>query len=401
MTKRFCEDWLASYVEYASYTEAPKQMHFWSGVSAIAGALRRRVWIDAYYFKWYANMYIILVAPPGVVSKSTTADIAMGLLKQVHEPKIAFGPSVVTWQALVTAHAAYRETFIHPDTSELTVTSPLTIVSSELGNLLNPEDRQQVDMLVNLWDGKSFDKVTKGSGSDTVINPWLNIIAATTPDWIKGSFPKYMIGGGFTSRTIFVFADTKEKLVAYPQFSVPANSQIEEARLVNDLTHIANNLCGEYKLTPEAVEVGTAWYKKHWTEDAAQRDQTAANGTARKQSQIHKLSMILAAAKRDELIITAEDFVDANAMLTNLEFESAKVFSEIGAHDVSVEMQRFLLYIGRKGGRVKYAEGYKFLQQLIPFKNDQEQAINSVVASGQLTLEQVGMDLYLVLVVGG
>ena len=73
------DDWLKAYLRYAESTEAPMHMHFWSGVSAVAGALRRRVWIDQAYFKWYPNFYIVLVAPPGIVSKSTTVGIAMNL----------------------------------------------------------------------------------------------------------------------------------------------------------------------------------------------------------------------------------------------------------------------------------------------------------------------------------
>jgi hypothetical protein len=102
-------DWLKAFVDYASYGEAPKRMYFWTGVSTLAGALRRRVWIDQFYFQWYCNMYVILVAPPGVVSKTTTADVGMNLLRQV--PGIGFGPSVVTWQALVQGFAQAAETF--------------------------------------------------------------------------------------------------------------------------------------------------------------------------------------------------------------------------------------------------------------------------------------------------
>jgi len=78
-------------------------MHFWTGVSTLAGALRRKVWVDMGYFKWFPNFYIILVAPPGIVSKSTTAGIGMSLLRQV--PDIQFGPDVITWQALVQSFA--------------------------------------------------------------------------------------------------------------------------------------------------------------------------------------------------------------------------------------------------------------------------------------------------------
>src|SRR5579864_7948017 len=94
-------NWISAFMEYASYGEAPKHMYFWTAVSTIAGALRRQVWIDQAYFQWHPNFYIILVAPPGIVSKSTTAGVGMSLLKKV--PDIKFGPDVVTWQALIGA----------------------------------------------------------------------------------------------------------------------------------------------------------------------------------------------------------------------------------------------------------------------------------------------------------
>jgi hypothetical protein len=61
---RIHNDWIKAYQEYASHSEAPPRMHFWTAVSALAGALRRKVWIEQAYFQWYANMYIIFVAPP-------------------------------------------------------------------------------------------------------------------------------------------------------------------------------------------------------------------------------------------------------------------------------------------------------------------------------------------------
>jgi hypothetical protein len=81
-----------------------------------------------------AMFYIILVAPPGIVSKSTTAGIGMSLLKKV--PDIKFGPDVVTWQALVTAFAESTMSFEYQ--GEFYPMSALTIESSEFGNLLNP-----------------------------------------------------------------------------------------------------------------------------------------------------------------------------------------------------------------------------------------------------------------------
>ena len=133
MTTRNFPNWLSAFLEYASHTEAPKIMHTWAGVSAIAGALRRKVWIDQYYYRWTPNFFVILVAPPGVVSKSTTADVAMSLLRDV--PGIKFGPDVVTWQSLVTSFAAACESFEYD--GDWHPMSAMTLVSSELGNLIN------------------------------------------------------------------------------------------------------------------------------------------------------------------------------------------------------------------------------------------------------------------------
>ncbi len=257
---RINADWLNAFLEYSQFGEAPRHMYFWAGVSAVAGALRRKVWIDQAYFKWYPNFYICLVAPPGIVSKSTTAGVAMGLLRQV--PGIKFGPDVVTWPALVSAFAESTEGFEY--NGMIYPMSAMTLESSEFGNLLNPQDKEMVDLLVSLWDGKqgNFEKSTKHSGKDTVENPWINLIACTTPAWIAGNFPEYMVGGGFTSRTIFVYADTKERYVAYPGLKVPANLAQQAADLVSDLTHISP-LAGEYVLTKDAVAGGEDWYKTH------------------------------------------------------------------------------------------------------------------------------------------
>ena len=134
------KDWIQAYIDYASFSEAPKHMHFWCAVSALAGALRRRVWLDMAYFKWHTNFYIIIVAPPGIVSKSTTAEVGMDLLRQV--PGIRFGPSVVTWQSLVKSFAEAGESF--PVGKTMHTMSPLTISSSEFGNLLNPKDKDRI-----------------------------------------------------------------------------------------------------------------------------------------------------------------------------------------------------------------------------------------------------------------
>lgn len=314
---------------YTAHSEAPDKMHFWVGVSTIAGALRRRVWIDQGYFQWLANFYIILVAPPGIVSKSTTLSIGMNLLRQIEA--IKFGPDAVTWQALTMGLAEANEQVLMDD-GIYTPMSCLTIASSELGVFFNPNDRELVDVLVSLWDGQLgvWEKRTKTQGSDRIENPWINIAACTTPGWIAGNFPEYLIGGGFTSRCIFVYADAKRRLIAYPSRDLPADFRDLERQLVHDLEAISL-IRGAYTLSPEAIAWGTQWYTDHYAAKPKHLDNERFAGyLARKQTHIHKLAMVLSASYKDELVITEADLISAAEVVTALEPDMPQVFEFIG-----------------------------------------------------------------------
>lgn len=387
-------DWLSAFIEYAHFGEAPPRMYFWVGVSAIAGALRRKVWIDQAYFRWYPNFYIVLVAPPGIVSKSTTASLSMQLLRRV--PGIHFGPDVVTWQALVGAFSEASEMF--PLNDDYLTMCAITIESSEFGNLLNPTDKDMVDLLVTLWDGKqgAFEKRTKMSGNDKIENPWINLIACTTPAWIAGNFPEYMIGGGFTSRCLFVYAQEKHQYVAYPGLHVPKNLHAAEDRLVQDLEHISLNLTGEYTLSKEAIVWGEAWYKEHYTHRPSGLDDDRFGGyIARKQTHMHKLAMILAASQRDEMVITKEDLATAYQMVTDLETDMPGVFSKIGRSDVSIQTDRFLSFV-RQRREVPYSEAYRYIHAYFPSMRDFTDIVAGCVNAGFIRMEQRGNTMMLV-----
>jgi hypothetical protein len=334
MSKRFHNDWLKAFVTFASFGEAPLKMLYWAGVSTLAGALRRRVWIDQAYFQWIPNFYIIFVAPPGIVSKSTTANIGMNLLRALKY--IKFGPDVITWQALVTSLAKSTEAVQSPS-GEFRSMSAVTFCSDELGNLLNPNDRDLIDALVTLWDGKqgAFSKETKTSGSDRIENPFVNIIGCTTPAWISGNFPEYLLGGGFTSRCVFLYADLKRQLVPYVDEAVPKDLEVFRSQLVHDL-EMVSQLYGQFELTSSARDWGKRWYLDHWKKKPDEiRTEQFEGYMARKQTHLHKLAMVLSASRRDTLIIRETDIVEAADMITALEEDMPKVFARIGQTDIT------------------------------------------------------------------
>jgi hypothetical protein len=362
-------------------------MRFWCGISAVAGALRRRIWIDEGFFRWHCNMYICLVAPPGVVSKTTTAGAAMSLLRQV--PDVAFGPDIVTWQALVGAFTDSYQSVPYGD--GFVEMSALTLESGEFGNLLNPQDKEMVDLLVTLWDGRqgTFSKITKHSGTDHVINPWINLIACTTPAWIEGNFPEYMIGGGFTSRMLFVYAGKKAKLVAYPSRHVSEFQDLLQKDLVEDLTTISQ-LCGAYKLTKDAIEWGEAWYQQLHTQRPINLPMEEFGGYfARKQTHAHKLALVLAACQSDEPFVTEDHLGIAVQMLTDLEPDMQFVFSRIGKASTSASVDRLLEYIFQQG-RCPYEDAYRHVYRYFPSMRDFDDIISGCVRAGYIKIETTG-----------
>jgi hypothetical protein len=332
---RHFSNWLKAYVQHTAASEAPDIFHFWTGVVTIGGALRRKVWIEQLIFQWVPNFYVIFVAPPGIATKSTSISLGMRLLRQVDG--IHFGPESMTWQALGDDLSKAMEYFdyVDPTTGKLEsqTMSCLTISISELGTFLRPDDSHLVSFLTRMWDGQKepFKHKTKNSGNIDVENPWLNVIGATTPAWMRGNFGENLVGEGLTSRVVFIYADEKRHLVAYPGSQQKGSSYYEtEKKLVEDLKEISQ-MAGPYVLTRAARTWGEAWYSNHYKNPSQHLSSDRFAGyISRKQTHLHKLAMVLAAAKRDTQVIEQEDLEEANLILTQSEQSMLKVFESVG-----------------------------------------------------------------------
>lgn len=330
-------DWLRGYMEFTSHSESPDQFHFWTGVAAIAGALQRKVWIPQVYYTWTPNFYIILVGPPGVAKKSTSVSMGVSLLRGV--PNIKFGPDSMTWQALAAAMedalSAYKvqgweNGAVKEDVHKM---CSITCAVSELGTFLDPRNAELVNFLTDVYDGRegAWDRHTRTQGNTRVENPCVNIIGCTTPAWLRENFPDVLVGGGLTSRILFVYGDRKRRHVAYPALEVD-NKKFMEMRevMLHDL-RLISEMRGEYLMDKEATDWGTEWYTKLEDNRPANLASERYSGyLSRKQTHVHKLAMVMAASRRDKLIITRNDLQRAEQKITELEKDMTKVFESIG-----------------------------------------------------------------------
>lgn len=391
-SKRILQNWLSGYAKYTRHSESPDLFHFWTGVFTIAGALRRQVWIDQRYFQWTPNFYIVLVGPPGIAAKSTSLRLGTSLLQQI--PGIVFGPKSMTWQGLTDA--LQQASAMVPYGDEYREMSCVTCSVNELGTFLRPDDMEMTDVLVDLWDGQleKWQRRTKGlEGRVEIVNPWINVMGCTTPAWLQKNFTEDMIGGGLTSRVVFVYGDQKRRFIAYPSEEFESAEFNEESQaLVHDL-QLISEMKGEYELTKEAKSWGVKWYKRHWSDDRPDHMVSDRYGgyIARKQTHIHKLAIVLAAAARDELFITEVDLDLADKMTTGLEASMSKVFESIGMGEISRYVTEILAYV-RAYGEIS---DQVLWRHMLPIMGPKEygEATGAAVKAGYIRVSQKGMSL--------
>lgn len=320
--------WLKAYLAYTAESESPEEYHLWTAVSVIAGALKRQVFFDMGYFLLYPNMYIVLVGPAGRCKKSTSMRIGRDVLKGTPGTKF-------------TADSTTREKLIinlsqaHKDGA-----SAMTAHSTEFATMLTSSGMDMVVFLTDIFDCPPvWEHDTKSGGKNTIKGPYLNLLGATTPDWISRAMPLDTIGVGLTSRIIFVHHDTPREADAIPKLT-DAQKALSQL-LVTDLIAIST-LSGEFKLTDKSYEMYNNWYRARVGNPNPTGDPRLAGYFERKPMHMLKLSMIVAAAKRDGLTIEEEDMHDAMTMLERIEARMTKVFVGVGKNPIHADKEAVL-----------------------------------------------------------
>lgn len=386
-------NWLQSYMEYCQGTEAPDAFHFWTGVVTIAGALQRKTWINQRHFIWVPNFYVFLVAPPGIATKSSCIRIGRSLLQAVDG--VHFGPNMATMPALVDAFEEGQRFVTMPD-GELFGYSSVTCYTAELGNFFNPQDREMIDVLVELWDAQdtTFSKHTRHHGKQSIANPALNWIAGTTPSWLVGYVPEYIIGGGFTSRSIFVYEDKKAQYIPYPDETVESKDHAQRrSELEEDLREIAEFM-GPFSISKEARQYGHAWYKEHWENPPKELVGTRHESyLARKQTHVHKLAMVLSAAKRDTMVIEEEDLREAVRLVSSTEPFLLRAFEHVGA-TVEGRATARLIETVKSAGMVSRTMLWRVTYNQFRDREEFNRLLDGAIFAGYL--RQVGRDIHYV-----
>lgn len=335
MGKRRVPNWIQGYLAYTDDSESPEEYHKWVAISVIAGAIRRKAFFDMGYFLLYPNMYIVLVGPAGRCKKSTAMRIGRSYLGEV--PNLNFtNDSTTREQLIVDLSQAHKDGH-----------SSMSAFSTEFATMLTSSGMDMVVFLTDIFDSPNeWVHKTKSGGTNKIKAPYLNLIGATTPDWIAKAMPLDTVGIGLTSRIVFVFQDTPRVRPAFPVLS-PAQHQLK-VLLVQDLVTISQ-IAGEYQLVDGAKELYEEWYQDRIQNTNPTGDPRLSGYYERKPMHLLKLGMIVAASQRDETYITAQDFKTAMGLFSEVEDRMTKVFANVGKNPLSADYDVVQELIAAKG----------------------------------------------------
>ena len=317
--------WTQGFVEWLKNAPAPELFRQWAAICGVSGTLERKCWINASGGRIYPNLFVLLVAPPGIGK-----DQAIIPLRELWAEAgvVNLAPMSMTHKGMIdelagitdgvsSAHKQYFESGVYVNYHTITVAVP------EFGVLCPAHDLAFLSALNDLYNcGKLFDERLRGQSRRLEIeNPHISILAGTQPQFLNAIFPEAAYGMGFTSRVIMAYHDTIHRV---PVFGTSfAGDSATRSKLVADLRSIAQ-MRGPFKVSEEVREAIEHWHM-HEAETTAPKHSRLLHYNTRRILHVIKICMAFAAGRgRHELII--QDFRDTLNLLYKTEYRMPEIF---------------------------------------------------------------------------
>lgn len=349
MAQRKLKDWLEAYVHYNRNSEAPTSYHIWSGISTIAAVLQRKVHIYWHPNRIYPNNYVVLVGPSGQSRKGDAISSARQILEGINIRLLGEDNSP---ESIIKDMGSEENRLIYTDseTGNHVTHSSISCFAEELAVFTGQQNATFLAYLTNWYDSRDlWTRKTKHQGIDEIVGMCFNFLVSTAPDWLPGILTRESIGGGFTSRCIFIVEEGKRQTITDPNKNRPNSS--ERRDLKHDL-EIIQTLTGQYRFSEEALKRYENWYKDS---DGIFKKSGNPLGPlfngyySRRPTHIKKIAISLSASRNSQKIIELQDFNKALKMLEKAEEKMPAVFSGVGRSRYAEDIDSISSYIKVRG----------------------------------------------------
>lgn len=304
----------------------------------------RKCFLNKGYYKLYPNLFVVLVAGSAICRKSTA--IRLGIITPDEVDLFEDIKGTKVFQGSITPEQFTRELSdgkVPSEDDPTRLVCPNVLVhSSELAVFLKKQSyaASLIDILTDLFDcPKKREYKTKNKGIDLVVDPFICILAGTTPDGIASSIPPSALKEGFASRVMWVYEPDTTRENALPHLS---ENQAKLSSKIKEMLEERSTLRGEFTLTPNAQKAYKKWYSEYLRSPAP--DKYLEGMYARKHDQLLRLGMLLAGNYMRKEI--DEAYLDAGlSMIDNVEAKASGAFMQLGGDEVTPHLMRARTFI--------------------------------------------------------
>ena len=315
-------DWLDSFDEYTKGSPAPLLFKKWAGISTLAMAMERKTWVRTNMGNLYPNLYVMLIAPPGV-GKSILTSIVQDMISELGDHHLA--PSSVSRASLVDAlMLAERRVVMPQQTPPVLSFNSLAVVQNEMGVFLPAYDVEFMATLTDLYDGKRYHEKKRSKEINNMLDaPQLNLLGATTVAYLFDTMPEQAWGHGFLSRTILIHSG--ENIVRSLFDEVDKNEPLYQD-LIYDL-RICGAVAGKFVFELEAAKALDAWHQAKGP--PRPEHPKLASYNSRRSAHLLKLCMVACVSAGNDRLITLEHYNRALSWLLEAEMYMPDIFKSI------------------------------------------------------------------------
>lgn len=360
-------DWIDAFVTSMSLTNSPPLFQKWAGICTLAGAMERKCWITTSIGVLYPNLYVALVAPPGVgksvaIRRSRSAFLS---LKSHH-----LASSSVSKASLIDSLHDAARTIVRPDQVPAALNfNSLQVVSSEMGVLIPAYDPEFMNVLTDLYDCDVYSERRRTNNLNIEMKaPQINMLAACTPNYLTSILPEGAWEQGFASRLILIYSGETQMVDLFKEQEDP-----DDHDLRTELKLRAESI-GKFRFTPEAAALITEW--RSLGEQPVPDHPKLINYRTRRTSHVLKLSMVASMSEGPGLIITDEHIQRALDWLLEAEFFMPDIFKSMSGTSHGQLIQEtwhfvYKAYMSQKGDRkpIGKARIVNYLQARTPAHN--------------------------------
>lgn len=336
------------------HTDAPANFITWAGLSFIGAALKNHVFFEISTYTLYPNMFVVLVAPPGI-GKGTAMNIITGMNNENKLNKIVNTLSDrITAEKIIETiadgwsaapHMAPGGQMIIPSKEHSCL-----LFAEELRTLLGASE-WMLTFLEQAWSQTTFDYQTKNKGSVFIDNMCCSLLAASVPDFLRNvnREASMVITGGFSSRCLFVYAETPSQDNTWLEpLKKNKKSTALWDNLILDLKEITK-LRGEFTADTAARIHLDLFLKRMRVSVTSEESEAIANFKARLKAHALKLAMIFSASRGDSLIINQFDMVNATGECEKVIQNLNKLFRGAGESMDAAGIARVQSFIEKHG----------------------------------------------------